>query len=139
MCAPDETKRLKRQGDLSQPPLKLGPKLRGAVEFAIRSHCRERGWDLHALNVRTIHVHLVVRCDVAPDRALTEFKAYATREMRKGIAIGAYRKVWTRGGSKRWLWKSKHVLRACRYTEHAQGPELPKDWRGDDQDNSVDD
>jgi REP element-mobilizing transposase RayT len=126
---PDEFRQLKREADLSQSALKLDAKLRGAAAFAIRDHCKKRGWELHALNVRTNHIHLVVRCNVAPDRALTEFKAYATREMRKGGAIAKDRKVWTRGGSKRWLWKAKHVQRACWYTEHAQGPELPKDWR----------
>jgi hypothetical protein len=43
---------------------------RGAVEAAIREHCAHRHWLLHALNVRTNHVHNVLTAPQEPEHAL---------------------------------------------------------------------
>jgi REP element-mobilizing transposase RayT len=57
---------------------------RQSAEIAIREVCDHRKWHLHALNVRTNHVHVVVSLGTAkPDRALNAFKAYVTRRMRR--------------------------------------------------------
>ncbi len=54
-----------------------------------------------------------------------EFKAYATRKLRdKGLAE-ANQKVWSRGKSRRYLWKMKHVERAIDYVLFGQGGEIP--------------
>lgn len=130
--AHDEVKRSKRIDDLGQQPFLIDPKARGVLVLAIESHADIRKWHIHALNVRTNHIHLVVSGTAAPSRALNEFKAYCTRHLRSEKLIAADRKVWARGGSTRWLWTSYHLDRACWYTRHAQGPDLPVDWRGDD-------
>jgi REP element-mobilizing transposase RayT len=129
----DEIKQAKRFSDLSQPPLKLDAKMRGIVEHAIRRHAEIRGWLIHALNIRTNHIHLVLCGELDPARALNEFKAYCTRALRAEKIIAADRKVWVRKGSERWLWNRCQLERACWYTLHAQGPDLPVDWRGDDE------
>ena len=45
---------------LAGEPFTLDAARRPVVERAIRDVCHHRGWVLHALNVRTNHVHLVV-------------------------------------------------------------------------------
>src|SRR5688572_18472780 len=45
--------------ELGVPPLLLRMEQRQAVEEAVREVCRLRGYVLHAVNVRTNHVHSV--------------------------------------------------------------------------------
>jgi len=97
---------------------------RRAIAEAIRSVCSARGWVLFALNVRTNHVHLVVQCGARPERALIDFKVYATRQM---VVSGAFRagdRAWSRHGSTRYLWNERDVDVACQYVTYGQGDDL---------------
>ncbi len=55
---------------LKQKPVFLNRPQRKVADSAIRSVCKDRGWDLKALNVRTNHAHLssVHRCDPRESR-----------------------------------------------------------------------
>src|ERR1044071_6671410 len=56
---------------LKSPAVLLGPQQRNGVERAIREVCDHRRWLLHALSVRTNHVHVVVStAGIKPERAL---------------------------------------------------------------------
>ena len=65
-----------RRRDLNQRKLKSDPVVldveqRQSVDFAVHEVCIYRQWHLHALNVRTNHVHVVVSIGQAnPARAL---------------------------------------------------------------------
>ena len=53
-------------------------------EWLFRQLRREGdGWRLHALTVRTNHVHAVVSADEAPEKVMTNFKIWATRRLRE--------------------------------------------------------
>ena len=52
------------------------------VSETITDHCELRQWSLHAVNVRSNHVHVVVSCDVAPEVAMSQLKAWSTRRLR---------------------------------------------------------
>jgi hypothetical protein len=52
----------------TQSAVMLDETQRSIVENTIREHCRIRGWTLHAVNVRTTHVHVVVTAEIFPDR-----------------------------------------------------------------------
>ena len=67
---------------LKSDPFILNGKARGAVERAIRETCSIRNWQLHALNVRTNHVHTVVTASRKPEQVLNGLKANATRQLR---------------------------------------------------------
>src|SRR5205823_11474762 len=61
---------------LASEALLLDASQRKSVERAIRETCQFRKWHLHAVNVRTNHVHAVVSIGpIKPERALTAFKA----------------------------------------------------------------
>ena len=69
---------------LEGEPVILDARQRTSVERAIRETCKLRKWHLHALSVRTNHVHVVVCIGTLnPKRALTALKANATRQMRQ--------------------------------------------------------
>src|SRR5439155_17763281 len=60
---------------LKSGPLILNARQRQSVDLAIREVCVNREWLLHALNVRTNHVHTVVSIGaVKPGRPLNAFK-----------------------------------------------------------------
>lgn len=111
---------------LKSLPIKLDAWQRGAVESAIRETCEIRNWWLLALSVRTEHVHTVIDTGKRdPEKAMSAFKANATRKM---IEAGIWRqgqKPWSRHGSTRWLWTTRSVDCAIEYVRNCQGNELP--------------
>ena len=46
-------------------PLLITPKMRRIIGAEVRRTCDYREWELHALNVRTNHVHLVLSAEQA--------------------------------------------------------------------------
>jgi REP element-mobilizing transposase RayT len=111
---------------LEGEPVILDASQRKSIEAAVRETCAIRKWLLHAVNVRTNHVHAVVSIGVIkPERALTAFKANATRQMRQD---GCWRHVyspWAEKGSKRSLWNERSVERAIDYVLYGQEGDLP--------------
>ena len=103
------------------------------VDQAMRDVCIYRHWLLHALNVRTNHVHAVVAAGIKPERAMHDFKAYATRALVKAGHIAQGEPVWSRHGSTKYLWQEINVEGACHYVLHQQGDNLlPTDFFADD-------
>ncbi|MCC6574230.1 MAG: transposase [Planctomycetes bacterium] len=125
-----------RELQLKDKPFLLDAVGRGAVDRAIRDTCETRSWKLFALNVRTNHVHVVVRAGDIPEKVMTDLKAWATRYLRQAVAAAAGQKIWTRHGSTRWIWKAKWLPVAIRYVVKGQGGDLPMEWferdEGDD-------
>ena len=107
------------------PEFLLDGKQRAAVEKAIVDCCLWREWMLRALNIRTNHVHVTVSATRTPEGILNAFKANATRYLRKAQLVPDGQKVWSRGGSTRYLWKPEHVNRANDYVIDGQGEDLP--------------
>ena len=68
---------------LKSEPVILYARQRKIVERALREVCDYRGWFLHALGVRTNHIHVVVSIGgIKTERTLNAFEAYATRQLR---------------------------------------------------------
>ncbi len=81
---------------------------------------------LHALNVRTNRIHAVVSIgSIPPQRALSSFKANATRQMREDRCWPKDSSPWAEKGSKRYLWNELSIARAIDYVLYGQGDELP--------------
>ena len=111
---------------LKTEPVILDANRRRSVEDAIRDVCKFRGWSLHAVNVRTNHVHAVVTIGPAkPERALNDFKSYSTRRMRQNGCWHSEYSPWVDKGSKRHLWNERSVALAVDYVVNGQGDELP--------------
>jgi REP element-mobilizing transposase RayT len=114
------------QRTLKADPITLAAEQRASVEKAIRETCRIRRWSLHALNVRTNHVHVVVSIGYAKaSRALNALKANATRQMREDGNWKSMRSPWADKGSQRNLWNERSVTLAVDYVINGQGGDLP--------------
>jgi len=115
-----------RRSQLKYPPLLIEPAMRRVIRVAIEGECEFWHWTLHALNVRTNHVHAVVDSATSPTRMLQAIKAKATRNLREEGLTEAGRPVWTPGGSRTWLLNPQELADAIDYTRNQQGPDLPE-------------
>jgi hypothetical protein len=111
---------------LKHDPLLIDPGMRRVTRLAIEAECAFRKWTLHALNIRTNHVHVVVPALATPSRILQAIKAATTRELRAKGLIAATRPVWTVSGSKTWLLDEEERADAIDYVLNQQGPDLPE-------------
>ena len=98
---------------------------RSVVEKAIKEVCGYREFTLHALNVRTNHVHAVVTKAAKPEKITEAFKSYSTRALRSQNLVTADVKIWARHGSTKYLWKDKNVGLAIEYVLYSQGDIFP--------------
>jgi REP element-mobilizing transposase RayT len=122
---PANEKRLQyNQRLLAAPPVSLGPKMRRAIESAIKETCEFRKWTLWVLNARTNHVHSVVSANCKPKKIATAFKANATRKMRETRVWLSERSPWVGGESKKYLWTEKALTDAIAYVRYDQGEPL---------------
>lgn len=107
--------------EMKHAPIVLSDEMRIAVEDAIRELCVRRGFLLRAVNVRTNHVHSVVSAAQKPERIADALKACSTKRLRDNGLILESAKVWSRGRSRKYLWKPRHVVAAIEYTLYGQG------------------
>jgi REP element-mobilizing transposase RayT len=123
---PNEKWREHNQQKLKAKPLILKARHRKLLEAAIRETCNIRNWFLHAVNVRTNHIHTVVTAShKKPANVLGAFKANATRKLRQdGLWFNPF-SPWADEGSKRRLWNEQSVARAIDYVLNGQGGDLP--------------
>ncbi len=121
---PDPLRAQAEMSQLKHDPVVLDDQRRTVVDATIREVAQFRAWTIHALNVRTNHVHVVVSADVAPERVMNDFKAYATRRMAEKGILPPSTKAWSRHGSTRYLWNEESLTAAGRYVVENQGEDL---------------
>ncbi len=102
----------------------LDESAREGVLSAMLETARFRGWTMHALHVRTNHVHAVVSAYEKPEKVMSDLKSYATRRLREIGLAQSDENVWTRHGSTRYLWKDGAVAAAVGYVSQGQGEAL---------------
>ncbi len=103
-----EFKKLKHQ------QVTLAQEQRNCVAQSIREVCQYREWKLLEVNVRTNHVHVVVYSQESPNIILRALKSRSTVNLKKSGLFSAER-LWTRGGSGRYLWDEDAVTAARQY------------------------
>ncbi len=113
---------------LKHPPVTFSREQRLAVEDAIGEVCVERGYELHAVNARTNHVHMVVSTSVKPELVMNAFKAYATRKLRELRLLPPDIKPWSRHGSNPYLWTADDLAGAIDYVVNGQGDIPYESW-----------
>jgi len=123
---PNANRRAFRKARLTQLPFTLDSSARKIVSDTIIDHCRIRGWEIMALNVRSTHVHIVAACgEIDPLQAMNQLKAWTTRRLREGSLAGPQAHIWAEGGSRRLLWNKESVRHAINYVMDGQGEDLP--------------
>ncbi len=110
--------------NMKQPRFLLNENQREVVEETVVEVCENRGYALKAVNVRTNHFHSVVSADCKPKAIIHAFKSYATRNLRNKELVEKEKILWSRGKSRRYLWKPRHVSIAIDYVLYGQGDDL---------------
>jgi REP element-mobilizing transposase RayT len=122
---PDQHRTQASEARMDAPPFTLQAAHRGVVHETIEEVCEHRAWTLHALHVRTNHVHIVVSAEThTPERVMNDFKSWCTRRLREEKLIGDATHVWSRHGSTEYLWKEDQVAAARDYVLNRQGAPL---------------
>ena len=121
VLAGDEAKEREEFNRQKQPSTTLDRDARRAVQDTVMEVAQHRGWHVHALHVRSNHVHVVVAAPCEPETVMGDFKSYATRRLRDQGLVDAERRVWARHGSTRYLWDDESVRLARRYVVDGQG------------------
>jgi hypothetical protein len=112
------------QAHLNECPWRLDADARRITLRAITSVCQHRGWIAYTVHIRTTHIHAVVAGETAPERMLSDFKAYATRALRENVSQPQRRRYWAHHGSTRYLWNTVSLKAAIEYVLNGQGERL---------------
>ncbi|MCB9932328.1 MAG: transposase [Planctomycetes bacterium] len=112
------------KGKLKHPPVTLDASSRKIVREAIEGYCRFKNWPVLALNVRSNHVHVVIKAVENSSKMLNAIKARATRMLREAGKFDADRPIWTERGNQGRLLTEKSVNDAINYVLNEQGPEI---------------
>ena len=80
---PDPIRKLEAEARMTEDACILDEEQRRLVEKTIVDHCRIRGWELHAVNCRPNHLHVVVTANQDPDEVRGQFKAWCTRKLKE--------------------------------------------------------
>ena len=115
---PSPVRKTVRREQMNDEPVIFDQHERELVENTIREVCQYRQWKLQAVNVRSNHIHAIAAGNHDPDKIMSDFKAYATRKLRESDPKYKDRKVWTEGGSTRYLWDEESVITACGYVRN---------------------
>ncbi|MBX3474032.1 MAG: transposase [Planctomycetes bacterium] len=113
---------------MNHPAITLDGPMRKCVREGVHDHCLFKQWQLHALAVRSNHVHVVLTPgNRTAQQAMVALKARATVLLRGAKLLGEDRPVWTERGSKIPLNTRESFDGAVHYVLHEQGPDLPDD------------
>ena len=112
----------KEQNALKNPPFIIGQRQRKMVLEAILQVCKFHGWLAHAVHVRSNHIHIVVSGREKPEKMMVNFKACATKAIKKcNNEQATSRKYWARHGSTKYIWTKESLASTMRYVRDVQG------------------
>jgi REP element-mobilizing transposase RayT len=123
--APDEGSQAVATRALRTEPIRLDAAQREVVRVTIVEHCAIRGWRLHAVNVRSNHVHTLVTADESPEVVMNQFKAWSSRRLNeqaalRGTKVAPKHRWWTRHGSTKWINEEGYFQNVMRYIVDGQ-------------------
>jgi len=80
---PDGVRKLEAEARMSEDACRLDGEQRAVVERQVAETCKARGWELHAVNCRSNHAHVVVSAVQAPKVVRNQLKAWCTRRLKE--------------------------------------------------------
>ena len=105
---------------MKERALTLSPAQRLRIEDVCRQHADIRNWQMHAMSVRSNHVHLVVSAAADPQKVRDQFKANATRVLRQPPHAIEQEHIWTRGGDIEFIDRESDLALVALYVTEAQ-------------------
>jgi REP element-mobilizing transposase RayT len=129
---PDAVRKLEAEARMAEDACRLDGEQRDVVERQMAETCNVRSWELHAVNCRSNHAHVVVTADQAPKVVRNQLKAWCTRRLKeleaarhhargcelKAIAISE--NWWAERGSQRFINDSESLEAAIVYVRDGQ-------------------
>jgi REP element-mobilizing transposase RayT len=123
---PDAARREAAAALLVEDPVYLTPEQRAVIDAVLVEACARLGWELHARNVRTNHVHAVVSAGAAGNQVRSRLKGLASLRLSEQAGLlpvmdkdGA-KKWWTEKGNIVEIWDQRHLDAAVRYVDEQQ-------------------
>ncbi|OGT50457.1 MAG: hypothetical protein A3F17_00870 [Gammaproteobacteria bacterium RIFCSPHIGHO2_12_FULL_41_15] len=128
---PSKTLHRYNSNRLQNIPIFLAPNNQVIVLNSIKTTCEAFNWQLHAAHVRTNHVHVLLSGYQMPERIMMQLKVRATRMLMCSCAYFKDKKIWSRHGSTKYIFRDNSILSAMRYVVDEQGERLAcwyEDW-----------
>jgi REP element-mobilizing transposase RayT len=119
LLAPNDSMYRQKRDKLKHPPVELYQKQREIVLDTVTSHCVLKQWRLFAAHVRSNHVHTIIQSGHPINDVMMGLKIWATRKLSEGGYC--YPKVWTVGGSKRYIFSDDKLREKIHYVIYEQG------------------
>ena len=117
---PDPQRLLEASARMTEEACILSKQQRIAVESQIKETCDARGWQLHAVNCRTNHVHSVVTAtETSPKKVRRDLKSWTTRRLRREFDR-ARENWWGERGSVRHIFDETGLEAAIIYVTEGQ-------------------
>jgi REP element-mobilizing transposase RayT len=126
---PDPVRKLEAEARMTEGACVLDAEQRRLVEDTIADHCGKRGWQLHEVNCRTNHLHIVVSANRHPDQVRVQFKAWCTRRLKhleakrrqeNADASPIRENWWAERGSRRYINDEESLEAAILYVRDGQ-------------------
>ena len=80
---PDAARMLEAEARMTEDACRLDGEQRNVVERQIAETCKIRNWELHAVNCRSNHAHVVVSAERVSEIVRNQFKAWCTRRLKE--------------------------------------------------------
>src|SRR5205807_808368 len=85
LVVPDLQRQIYERKQLQESPYSLDLPRRQVVLRAVCEMATRKKWTLHAVHVRTNHIHIIVTANGPPERAMNDFKTAASRRLNKAF------------------------------------------------------
>lgn len=108
------------KAQLQQEAVKFDPAQRLVIERTLHEVAAHKRWTIHAVNVRTNHVHVVVTASTTPELVMNAFKSWSTRRLREAGLADADDRLWSRHGSTIYLFRPENMAEKIRYVNDGQ-------------------
>lgn len=118
---PDPMLELECAARMTEDACRLTSDQRELINRQVAETCKYKGWQLHAVNCRSNHVHVVLTSMASPKVIREQLKAWCTRRLNEhqaalGIPSRHQRtKWWTERGSIRWIFTESDLADAIEY------------------------
>ena len=122
---PDAQLRKAARQAMTDAPIIFTQAQRTLIESVIVKHCQIRNWTLHACNVRTNHIHLVVSAAMDGKEVRAQLKAWCSRRLSEQAGLARNRadgqsRWFSERGDIEWIDKEEHLEAAIRYVNEMQ-------------------
>ncbi|QDT07232.1 Transposase IS200 like protein [Rubripirellula lacrimiformis] len=123
---PQPSLELECRSQMTEDACKLTLPMRLLCNKQVRETCQFRGWQVHAANCRSNHMHIVIGANEAtPKKIRRDIKAWCTRRLKEDFD-SKRENWWAERGSIRWVWNEESLATVVGYATEAQDQSQPE-------------